>query len=271
MKRICLYFLLISISFLLFAQEGEAYKGSTKVFEKRYSIDNSYGLGKMKLEAQCTSYYNSEGFITETINQRGNLTYQGKRLINYSSDPDTKETLYYNSMNILNRRTIKESAPELLSETTIFYDDRGKILSKVETRSISDGGELWELSYNQVGYVANYYHITKNDMGLISEKKHYDYFHDLIDTAFYAYEGVKLTSIRTISAEDSLISKDLFAYDEMGNLLEETRYNHSDIPLYSHRYSYDQLGRITHYSYYIYNPRFGVLPQLKEYKEYVYE
>jgi hypothetical protein len=259
------------ISGIAWAQEGPAYIGLEKAQEKAYTVSQKHGKNVLTLQTDSSIFYDKNGFIVEKYHLQGNLTYKGKTIINRQQDSSTIETLQYNHMNLLSGRKV-EYLDALYGESTkIEYDAKGKILSKTSTRTHSMSADLWDLQYNQVGYVASYFQVTKGAGNKVLEKKLFDYKDDLQETLFYSYdEADQLTSILALSPSDSVVFKMLYSYEDE-NLVEEQKLDGMDQILESITYAYDANNRLIQRSEFYWNPRFGRIPNLRRQFDYSYE
>ena len=83
-----------------------------------------------------------------------------------------------------------------------------------------------------------------NDIGRLAKRELY--FGDL--KAFdeiYEYNGRKLTKMKYVMTDGTLVSYSLFVFDKSDNLLKETKYNSEDQVDYVYEYSYGKKSRLT--------------------------
>lgn len=271
MRKAMISLLLAVFYSLIFAQEGPQYMGIEKANEKLFNVKHSFGKPGLILESQSTLFYDSEGNIIEKYIMQANKTYKGKVIKNIVADPPRTEILTYNHMDLLTGRQV-EYADTLSGESTrIDYDAKGKVLSKVSTRKSPKDSAMWEMHYNQVGYVSNYFRVMRDSTNSIREKHLFDYKDDLLEIHLYSYDAQGLLiGILALSPQDSVIFKQEYQYDENANLIEEARYDSAEQILESTQYFYDDMNRLIQRSEYHWNPRFGRIPQLQRQAEYNY-
>ncbi|MCB5262256.1 MAG: hypothetical protein LHW64_00805 [Candidatus Cloacimonetes bacterium] len=256
----------------LWAQTGEAYIGTRKVQEKDYSIKQLHGQNVLTLETVTTGFYDNKGNIVEEIIMQGNMTYKGKTFIKIDQDPWYKETLNYNHMNLLSLRKVELVTSEDKEKIYLEYDNKGKLLKKIETKIFTQTGDGWEFVYNQVGYVPQYSQIIKDSTHKIMENRVFNYSDDHIKSYYYAYnKDSLLEKMVEISATDTLLSKSIYEYDEAGNLLKESLYDQDEQLVEFTAYAYDEKNRLLQSSYTEYSPRFGRTPNLRRQKDYIYD
>jgi hypothetical protein len=253
------------------AQEGIPYIGTKEVHERACEVHQSHGRNVLNLSTISTGYYDADGNIIDQVIQKGNKTHLGRRVQNISKDPETKEILEFNHMNLLSSRSV-EIAGEKTGETThIEYDAKGKITKKQSTRLSLAKSELWTMDYNQVGYVHRYAQSIDDDSPKLMQQKVFDYSDELIEIHNHLYdEDDRLIAIIAVNPQDSILFKQEFRYDYIGNLIEEKYIESEDTLIKSIRYSYDDKNRMTQRSEFAWNPRFGVVPQLKKQSDFSY-
>lgn len=271
MKQTLLTILLVTFYGAICAQEGVAYSGLVQAREKAYSVSQKHGRNILYLDTETTIFYDKDGNIVEKYILQGNRTYKGKTLINRRKDPNTIEILHYNHMNLLAGRIVEFADTTKGEVTEIEYDAKGKILTKKTTRGYAKNSDLWEFHYNQVGYVESYFLISKDYSAKISEKRLFDFKDDLLETHYYSYDDAeRLTRIIALCPGDSVAFQMLYKYDN-GNLVEEQRLDNMDQVLESVNYIYDANNRLLQRSEFLWNPRFGRIPNLRRQLDYSYE
>lgn len=261
----------MALSSTLFAQEGAAYIGTREVLEHHYDVSQKYGRNVLSLEQITTGYYDNAGSIVEKVIQKGNRTFMGRTVHNKSSNPVALETLEYNYMNLLSARKVDIQGSQAGEKTQIAYDAKGKILSKSSTRLQRSKAALWTLEYNQVGYAHRYYQSLIDSSLMVQEQRVFDYNDELSEIHHYLYDtDQRLIGIVAQSPSDSTIFRREYHYDYLGNLIESKYYTGEDQLIQSQRYSYDDHQRLIQSSEYVWNPRFGVIPELRKMREYSY-
>ncbi|MDD4310477.1 MAG: hypothetical protein PHO32_08865 [Candidatus Cloacimonetes bacterium] len=282
MKRFTLIALILGVAVVLAAQEGTAYKNTAQVIEKSYDVRQAHGRDKLTLATKAIGTYNSNGIIVDKIIYKANNTFLGRISRNQSYNPYTLETLNYNNMNLLNSRSV-EIAGKLPGEATIIeYDTKGKILNRTSNRIYEPTQEIWSMNHNQVGYVYHYFQAALDNNQRIQITCKYNTMDELEQKQYYTYDAQnQLISIVAMSAslpslnadpalEDTLIYKKEFLYDDQGNLFEENLYDHKEKIVETERMVYDNKNRLIQKSFYIWNPRFGVVPNLRKQSDYEY-
>ena len=255
----------------LFAQEGPSYKGTLEVHEKYYQVSQKHGKNILSLATFSTGYYDNEGFLVDRIIQKGNKTHMGRVVQNRSQNPEVLEVLSYNYMGLLASRKV-EIAGDIEGEKSIIeYDSNGKILSKTSVRIDPHNDHYWTLEYGQVGYVQRYLQDIRDSYARVQERRVYDFKEELSEIHNYIYDNQEqLIAIIAQDPHDSLLFKHEYTYDENSNLLLEKYYEGEDKLLKSTNYSYDEKNRLIQKLEYIWNPRYGVIPQLKKQWDYTY-
>lgn len=272
MKRIIVLLCLGLCNCLMFAQEGEAYRGLTKAIEKIYTVTQKHGKNILLLDTQSTLFYDENGSIIEKYMMKGNLSYLGKEIRFNRNNPHFKEILVYNHMNGLVSRSVEYGDPQTGNHSSIMYDSKGKVLNKVQCKSTGADSLIWEMHYNQVGYLSEYFKIQHNKDGTIDEKTLFDYKDDVMELHKYIYDpSGLLSSIVVTSPGDSLLYKMRYRYDESANLLEQSKTDSGNLPMESTIYSYDDRDRLIMRLDYSFNPRYGGTPNLRTQYEYSYE
>lgn len=256
---------------ILSAFEGEAYQKVDKATHKIYAVNQKHGKNVLKLDEIVTCFYDSEGNIVEKYIMQGNRSYKGKMVKNIRKDPFTIEILDYNHMNLLISRRVEYLDSVTGEGSAIDYDAKGKILKKTSTRLSSVDPDLWEFNYNQVGYAATYARIMRDGLN-VSQRLVYDYKDDLLETHDYSYDdnGLPIKIIAKSPSDSTLFRKE-FTYDDFGNILEEITYDSQDNPTQSIVSVYDDDQRLIQRSEFIWNPRFGRIPNLLRQTDVTYE
>lgn len=268
MKKLIICFTLSLCTMFAWAQEGNPYKGSRKVFEKSFDVVQKHGKNVLKLKTRTTGTYDSEGNIVHKHVLKGNLTYMGKVFKNYNDKEEEIITLNY--MNLLSQRSVKIKGERDGELTEIVYDSKGKIADKISYRIYDQSQEVWQQHYSQLGYIMNHIQ-TASQNGKISTKFRYDYFDDIIERQYFIYDdNERLIEMYALSATDSLISKTQYLYDDKGNLTDENFYDKEERLVQSIRYFYDDKGRIIQMSDFTWDPRFGEIPRLRQQSDYEY-
>ncbi|MCB5259257.1 MAG: hypothetical protein LHW48_02115 [Candidatus Cloacimonetes bacterium] len=272
MKQSVLITVITILMATLFAQEGEAYRGLQKAYRKTYVAKQKYGRNVLSLATQSTCFYDSQGNIIEEYHMQANRTYKGKTIKNICIEPSYTELLQYNHMNLLSSRSVEYTDAQTHEATTIEYDAKGKIIKKTSIKSSESHPELWELHYNQVGYIASYFKVILDSSAKISQKKLYDFKDDLLETHIYSYDdNNNLVNIIALSPEDTVLFRKEYYYNDIGCLIEKSKYNEVDAITESIHYAYNDNRRLILQSEYLWNPRFGTIPNLTKQIEYVYE
>lgn len=270
----------------LSGQEGKAYIGTNEVIERTFDVRQKYGRNVMTLATKSIGIYDSLGYIQETQIYQANLSYLGRRIRNVSQSPTSVEILDYNYMNMLSSRSVEVFGTDPRESTVVVYDTKGKILQKSSTRVHEISQETWNLEYNQVGYVNQYFQIIQDKQQRVMLKNKFNYYDDLVEKHYYIYNDMQhLIQILAMSASDSsttaislvpapadtMIFRREYSYDDNANLTEERLYNHKGQITESEAFVYDDRNRVIQRSYYIWNPRFGTIPNLRKQVEYAYQ
>ncbi len=272
MRKMIVTILLIFSAYCLWAQEGPAYANTKKVFEKHYTVKQKHGKNILTLQTQSTGKYDKSGIIIDKVITKGNLTFLGRTTRSQSNDPIAMETLNFDYMNLLNSRSVEIKGANPQESTLIEYDSKGNVLSKQSTRVYEPTQDLWEMDYSQVGYAHAYFQVIQDSSKHILQKNKFDYSDNLIEKHFYVYNSDDLlVQIYAMSASDSLVFKNEFEYDQNSNLIESTKFNGKDEILESVRCYYDDKNRMVQKSRFIWNPRFGTVPNLSEQSDFVYQ
>ncbi len=266
MKATLFTLMLLVLNSLLLAQEGPAYQNTKRVLETRYQVSQKHGRNVMKIASKSVGHYDSTGTIVQKMIYKGNMTYMGKELINYNSE--TREKLSYNYMNLLSTRTVSIKGEKEGELTEIQYDAKGKILHKTNFRIFDQTGNHWKTDYSQLGYASFYDHLRKEE-GKVAALDRYNYFDDIVERHFYLYDDAdRLVEIYALSPSDSLVFRTVNVYDERGNLIEEKYHDRWDNNYRSIRYFYDEQNRMIQKSRFDWDPRFAVIPLLREQSDY---
>ncbi|PKN78600.1 MAG: hypothetical protein CVU48_07905 [Candidatus Cloacimonetes bacterium HGW-Cloacimonetes-1] len=272
MRKLIYSILVIVSASCLWAQEGPAYTNTNKVLEKHYTVKQKHGKNILTLQTQSTGKYDKSGIITDKVITKGNLTFWGRTTRNQSNDPYTMETLNFDYMNLLNSRSVEIRGANPKESTIIEYDSKGKILSKHSTKVFEPTQDLWEFNYSQVGYVQEYYQVLQDSTKHILQKNKYDYFDNLVEKHYYVYDSKDLlVEIYAMSASDSLLFKNDFIYDASSNMIESNKLNNQEKLLETERCYYDDKNRMIQKSRFVWNPRFGTIPNLVEQSDYEYQ
>ncbi|MEF3694566.1 MAG: hypothetical protein V3576_04380 [Candidatus Cloacimonadota bacterium] len=271
MKKSLFILTLLVIVLSLAAQEGPSYRGLARMTEKEYSFRTEFGRNDPVLETVTTGLYDDLGRLLERRISRSNLTYLGRIAYNRTFDPYTLETVHYNHMNHMTRRSVEISGDNPLESTLLEYDQRGRILSKISNRVYPETGDLWSLEYNQVGYIHRYFQTQMDSTGRVNLRIKYDYQDDPVEKHYYFYnQAGDLAEICAMASSDTLLFRRVYAYDEAGNLIAEELYDHTDTISENLSYSYDEDKRLKQKSRFAWNPRFGGRPVLIRQWEYSY-
>jgi hypothetical protein len=266
MKTTLITTIFIVLTSLLMAQEGPAYQNTKRVLETKYQVSQKHGKNVLRIASKSVGHYDSTGTIVSKMIYKGNMTYMGKELINYNGD--IREKLSYNYMNLLSTRIVSINGEKERELTEIEYDAKGKILHKTNYRVYDQTGNLWQTDYSQLGYAAFYDHLRRED-GKIVALDRYNYFDDIVERHFYLYDDADhLVQIYALNPSDSLVFRTINVYDERGNLIEEKFHDRWDNNYQSIRYFYDDQNRLIQKSRFDWDPRFAVLPLLKEQSDY---
>lgn len=266
---LCLFF--TGMAVLLLAQEGIAYTKTKEVHEKYYEVRQKNGRNVMTLTTTAKGFYDDEGDIIDKHIYKANRTYLGRIKKNKSKNPYTVETLNYDYMNQLTLRSVVLYGDDPRESTSLEYDAKGKILNKTSTRIRENTDELWQLDYNQVGYIYQYFQVGADSTGKVMVKHKYNYYDDIVEMHYYIYDDKGMQQgLLAMSTSDTLVFKREYIHDDKGNLIEENLYNHKDKIVETERYTYDDKNRIIQKSFLIWNPRFGVVPNLRKQWDYEY-
>lgn len=267
---LCTVFLILGISTTLYSQEGQHYVGSKEMLEKHYEVSQKHGKNNLKLATIKRGYYDEEGNLVDQIIQQGNKTYLGRIRKHISKDPYTVETLEYDHMQQLVSRKVEIAGAKEGELTTLEYDTKGKLVNKSSIRIYQD--QLWTLDYSQVGYVANYIQSIGDEANRISEQRVFDHADELKEIHSHLYDrDNRLLAVVAQNPEDSVLFRIEYKYDYLGNIIEEKHFEGEDALVSSIRISYDDSNRILQRAEYIWNPRFGTIPQLRKQSEYSYK
>lgn len=267
---LCTVFLILGVSTTLYSQEGQHYVGSKEMLEKHYEVSQKHGKNNLKLATIKRGYYDEEGNLVDQIIQQGNKTYLGRIRKHISKDPYTLETLEYDHMQQLVSRKVEIAGAKEGELTTLEYDTKGKLVNKSSIRIYQD--QLWTLDYSQVGYVANYIQSIGDEANMISEQRVFDHADELKEIHSHLYDrDNRLLAVVAQNPEDSVLFRIEYKYDYLGNIIEEKHFEGEDALVSSIRISYDDSNRILQRAEYIWNPRFGTIPQLRKQSEYSYK
>lgn len=267
---LCTVFLILGVSTTLYSQEGQHYVGSKEMLEKHYEVSQKHGKNNLKLATIKRGYYDEEGNLVDQIIQQGNKTYLGRIRKHISKDPYTVETLEYDHMQQLVSRKVEIAGAKEGELTTLEYDTKGKLVNKSSIRIYQD--QLWTLDYSQVGYVANYIQSIGDEANRISEQRVFDHADELKEIHSHLYDrDNRLLAVVAQNPEDSVLFRIEYKYDYLGNIIEEKHFEGEDALVSSIRISYDDSNRILQRAEYIWNPRFGTIPQLRKQSEYSYK
>ncbi|MDD4035454.1 MAG: hypothetical protein PHO16_08580 [Candidatus Cloacimonetes bacterium] len=267
---LCTVFLILGVSTTLYSQEGQHYVGSKEMLEKHYEVSQKHGKNNLKLATIKRGYYDEEGNLVDQIIQQGNKTYLGRIRKHISKDPYTVETLEYDHMQQLVSRKVEIAGAKEGELTTLEYDTKGKLVNKSSIRIYQD--QLWTLDYSQVGYVANYIQSIGDEANRISEQRVFDHADELKEIHSHLYDrDNRLLAVVAQNPEDSVLFRIEYKYDYLGNIIEEKHFEGEDTLVSSIRISYDDSNRILQRAEYIWNPRFGTIPQLRKQSEYSYK
>lgn len=271
MKKITLCLLLLCMAVTLISQEGLAYQQTSEVHEKYYEVRQKHGRNVLTLTTTSKGFYDEDGDIIDKHIYKANRTYLGRIKKNKSQNPLTVETLNYDYMSQLNLRSVQLYGADPRECTSLEYDAKGKILNKTSTRIRENTDELWQLDYNQVGYIFQYFQVETDTSGTVLQKNKYNYFDDLVEVHYHIYDDTGLMQgLLVMATSDTLLYKREYKHDDKGNLIEENLYNHKDKIIESERYTYDDQNRIVQKSFLIWNPRYGVVPNLRKQWDYEY-
>jgi hypothetical protein len=129
----------------------------------------------------------------------------------------------------------------------------------------------WDFVYNELGYVPSYFEVETDTSGLVTKKIKYDYGDNPVETTLFLYNEQKsLLSAIVYDVDNKVTSKTIYVYDERNNLIKLTGYDKQGHEDYIEEWSYDDLGRMMIYNYYIFDARFGGIPKLRKTKTYEY-
>lgn len=269
-RNLILLIVLLSLFGIVAAQEGPHYAGSREVHEKQYGVSQKHGRNILNLAKICVGYYDEEGNLVDQQIQKGNKTYLGRIRKNISKNPLSVETLEFDHANQLISRKVNLAGDKQGETTFMEYDAKGKILNKISKRMYQDN--VWTMEYSQVGYVARYIQSLQDSIATVQGQRVYDYNGEIIENHSYIFDlDDRLLAIVAQSPADSVIFKKEYRYDYQGNLIEEKHFQGEDSLTESFRYSYDDQNRMVQSSEYYWNPRFGVIPQLRKQSEYSYK
>lgn len=122
--------------------------------------------------------------------------------------------------------------------TEINYSPQfSKTVIKIDNNIVSR--EIFDEKNQTAGKTLYFY----NDNGKLSKRELY--FGDM--KAFdeiYEYDGRKLTKMKYVMSDGTLVSYSLFEFDKSDNLLKETKYNAEDQVDYVYEYSYGKKSRL---------------------------
>lgn len=268
MKRFIICFAIALLPLMWYAQTGDAYKGTKRVSEKTFDVVQKYGRNILKLKSRATGYYDSTGTIVKKQIHKGNMTYHGKEYVNRGNG--ISETLSYNYMNLLNRRSVTIQGANEGELTELEYDPKGKIVSKVNTRKHATDGSMWQIEYAQLGYPEHYMKLNYSGEKIVS-KDRYNYFDDLIEKHYLIYDANDhLIELYALSDKDSLLYKTIYVYDEVHNLTEEKLYDRYGRNFRTFRYYYDDKARMIQKNHIDWDPRYGEIPKLRTQTDYEY-
>ncbi len=268
MKRALFIILLFVFVSVVYAQAGNEYKGTTRVYEKSYEVSQKHGKNVLKLKTRSIGYYNNDGEVYHKVIYKGNMTFWGKQNKNYN--PDVIETLNYNYMNLLSSRSVVIKSENEGEYTEIEYDTKGKIVTKTNNRIFNTSGALWQVEYSQLGYPNHFLELIEEDSKVVAKNK-YDYFNELVERHYMVYNDEdKLVQTYVLGLQDTLVYRVEYEYNPEGRIIEEKYFDHNDYFYESVRYFYDDKGRIIQLNKFVWDLRFGEIPKLRQQNDYEY-